>query len=413
MDDRNESRFSYPGWRVVVASGIGIFFATQTFFTFTIFLKPLSATFGWSREAIAASFGAMTLGSAITAPAMGRLLDRWGLQRIAWVCLTAIGLAVISLAWLTPSLTHFYATFAVIGVAATGTSAVAYARAIASWFDRRRGLALALVLSCSAVGAMLVPPVAQALITRFGWRGAYLALGAVILALGVPPVMAFARERGSASASARANAPGWSVREALGSRAFWTLVLIVFGSTAAMNGLIVHLSALLTDRGLPAQRAATVVAAIGGSTLVGRFATGWLLDRFPAQRLAVVLLAMAATGTFLLARADAFEASLVAAVLAGLGTGGELDVVPYLLSRYFGLRSLSTLFGIVWSGWGVAGVLGPILMGRAFDATGSYEGMLVKLAAGTSATAILALTLPAAEPLVVPRVRIGEMNRST
>jgi MFS family permease len=83
-----------------------------------------------------------------------------------------------------------------------------------------------------------------------------------------------------------------------------------------------------------------------------------------------VLLTIAAFGTFLLADARTFLVELIAALSIGFGTGGEVDVVPYLLSRYFGLRSLSTLYGLNWTVWGLAGAAGPVLMGRVFDATG-------------------------------------------
>jgi len=394
LDANEESRPGYPGWRVVVACGIGVFFATQTFLTFAIFLKPLTVAFGWSRQAIASGFGAMTLASALTAPLMGRMLDRFGLHRISWWCLGVVGAGLVSLAWLKPSLAQFYATFAVIGIATAGTSGVAYVRAISTWFESRRGLALAMMLSATAIGSIVVPPLAQSLVTAVGWRGAYAALGGLVLAVGVWPVKAFARERDFGVARDRAAVPGLAAREALGSRIFWTIAAIVFASTLALNGLLVHLSALLTDRGLAPGQAAAVVSAVGGATLLGRVVTGWMLDRLHAPRLLVGLLACAGAGTFLLARADTFGLSVVAALLAGFGTGGELDVVPYLLSRYFGLRALSTLFGVVWAGWGVAGVIGPALMGRAFDATGSYEATLVKLAALTVGAAVLAATLP-------------------
>ena len=82
--------------------------------------------------------------------------------------------------------------------------------------------------------------------------------------------------------------------------------------------------------------------------------------------------------------------------------GGEADVTPYVLSRYFGLRSFSTLYGLTWTFYAVAGAVGPVLMGRAFDATGSYEALLVQLAAGTLVVAALMLMLPAYRRVVQP-----------
>ena len=84
---------------------------------------------------------------------------------------------------------------------------------------------------------------------------------------------------------------------------------------------------------------------------------------------------------------------MLAAVLIGLGLGAEADITPYLLTRYFGLRSFSTLYGFTWTAYAIAGALGPMLMGRAFDATGSYATLLLILSAGTFVSAALYLLL--------------------
>jgi MFS family permease len=137
---------------------------------------------------------------------------------------------------------------------------------------------------------------------------------------------------------------------------------------------------------------------MGGASLVGRLMTGWLLDRFFAARVSFGLLTMAAVGTFLLSGADSLTTGVLAAVLIGLGMGGEADVTPYLISRYFGLRSFSVLYGLTWTFYAFAGAIGPILMGKAFDVTGSYEALLVQLALATFAVAALMLFLPRYAP---------------
>lgn len=384
----------YEGWRVAAGSAVGVFFSTLLFYTFAVFLKPLSADFGWSREALSSAYGLMAATAAVCAPLWGHLLDRVGTRRIAVPCLVLAGCAFASLAALTPRLGHLYAVFAVLGVAASGTTALPYSRAVSTWFDRRRGAALALVMSGAAVGGIVHPPAAQALLGLAGWRGAYLALGGLILAVALPTVLRFVRERASAGAGPM-SANGLSVREGLGSRAFWILVLMVFAGAIANNAAIVHLAALLTDRGVPGHQAAIAVSTLGGATLAGRLLTGWLLDRFHAPRVAFAMLVLVALGMFLFAGARSFPAGVLAAVLIGFGIGGEYDVAPYLLSRYFGLRSLSTLYGLTWTGAGLGAAAGPILLGRAFDATGSYEAVLVQLAATLLGVATLLLALPA------------------
>jgi MFS family permease len=133
---------------------------------------------------------------------------------------------------------------------------------------------------------------------------------------------------------------------------------------------------------------------MGGASLVGRFLTGWLLDRFFAPQVAIVLLSTAAVGAFLLSGAHSFAMGALASSLIGLGMGAEADVTPYLLSRYFGLRAFAMLYGFTWTAYAIAGAIGPILMGRAYDATRSYETLLVILAVATLGAAALMLLMP-------------------
>jgi len=254
-------------------------------------------------------------------------------------------------------------------------------------------------MSGSAVGAMLWPPIAQKLVLVIGWRSAALTLGVLILAIGIPIVTLFVRERPGTVPGRDALAPGASVRDGLGSRVFWILVVVLFVSSIAQNGAITHLSALLTDRGVSTSGGAIALSAMGGASLLGRLVTGWLLDRFVAGRVSFVLLAITALGAFVLSGADSLALGVLAAVLIGFGMGGEADVTPYLLSRYFGLRSFSTLYGLTWTAYAFAGAIGPMIMGKAFDATGSYETLLVTLAIGTFSVGALMLLMPAYEPV--------------
>jgi MFS family permease len=120
-----------------------------------------------------------------------------------------------------------------------------------------------------------------------------------------------------------------------------------------------------------------------------------MLDRLDAARVSAGLLVIAASGVFLLAGAHSLWTGVLAALFIGFGAGGEIDVTPYLLSRHYGLRSFSTLYGFNWTAWGVAGALGALVLGRAFDATGSYVTTLIELGAATLVAAGLMLTLPA------------------
>jgi MFS family permease len=400
-----ERSWRYEGWRVVLASSTGVFvgFGSLVVYTFGIFLKPLAEEFSWSREGISAAFGFAAMMVAVASPLLGYLFDRHRPQRVILPALTIYGCAFAALSLLTPHLWHLYAIFVVLGIVGNGTAQMAYSRAISTWFEQRRGLAFAVLMSGSAIGAMVWPPTAQKLEQLLGWRSAALTLGLLILVIGIPTVTVFVRERPGTVPGRDVLAPGASLRDGLGSRVFWILVVVLFVSSIAQNGAITHLSALLTDRGVSANGGAIALSAMGGASLLGRLVTGWLLDRFFAGRVSFVLLAIAALGAFVLSGAKSLALGVLAAVLIGFGMGGEADVTPYLLSRYFGLRSFTTLYGLTWTAYAFAGAIGPMMMGKAFDATGSYEALLVALAIGTFSVGALMLLMPAYEPRSAPQ----------
>ena len=183
--------------------------------------------------------------------------------------------------------------------------------------------------------------------------------------------------------------------QGLRSFAFWIITAILFVSSISMNGAITHLSALLTDRGLTAGNAALCASLLGGSSLLGRVVVGWLLDRFFGPHVALVINLITARASFSwLVQATSRRGALQRRLI-GIGAGGEAAITPYLLTRYFGLRAFSTLYGLTWTFYAAAGAIGPVILGRAFDATGSYASLLVLLAA--------ALALAAATNLFLPR----------
>jgi predicted MFS family arabinose efflux permease len=244
---------------------------------------------------------------------------------------------------------------------------------------------------------MVLPLIAQWLIDAAGWRKAFAILGAAVLLLGLP-LASQVRDRFRISRAERSSTAGASVADALRTRIFWIIVAVLFLCSISQNGAITHLSALLTDRGIPATDAALAVSALGAATLGGRLFTGWLLDRCFAPRVAFYILSIAALGTLVLSGARSLRSGIVGAVCIGIGMGGEADITPYLLSKYFGLRSFSTLYGFSWTAYAIAAAIGPVIMGKAFDITGSYKILLAELALSTLVAAALMLLLPRYSP---------------
>jgi MFS family permease len=404
-DGLSEFDLGYYGWRVVLAACFGVMagFGSLFVYTFAVFVKPLSAQFGWGREAISLGFGlaAMTVG--VCSPLIGRLIDRFGPRRIILPCMTVFSCAVASLGLLRSGLWQFYAISVVIGIVGNGAAHLAYARSISTWFEKRLGTALAFVMMGAGLGAMILPVVAQGVITHSGWRAAYFTLGGLALLLGLPLSWRYVFERGGTvrNEAAPVHHEGLTFKQGLRSYAFWIIVAVLFVSSISMNGAITHLSALMTDRGITSGDAAWCASILGGMSVPGRIGTGWLLDRFFGARVAFVVSLITAAGIFLLAHASTFPAGCIAAALIGLGAGGEAAITPYLLTRYFGLRAFSTLYGLTWTFYAAAGATGPVILGRAFDMTGSYASLLATLAVALSFAALINLLLPKYPPAFV------------
>jgi len=396
-DNPTEFDLGYYGWRVVLAACLGVMagFGSLFVYTFTVFVKPLSAQFGWNRESVSLGFGLAAITLGVVSPLLGRWIDRFGPRRIVLPCMTVYCCAIISLAFLRSQLWQFYVTCIVLGLVGNGAAHLAYSRSISTWFQKRLGTALAFVMVGAGLGALILPVVAQAIISRSGWRAAYFSLGCLALGLGLPLSWRYIFERGETQ---RETAPvshsGQTWQQGLRSFAFWIIVGILFVSSISMNGAITQVSALLTDRGITPSDAALCVSIIGGSSVLGRLGAGWLLDRFFGARVALVVNLITAAGIFLLAYASSFPTGCLAAALIGLGAGGEAAITPYLLTRYFGLRSFSTLYGLTWTFYAAAGAIGPVILGRAFDLTGSYTSLLVVLAAALALAAAMNLLLP-------------------
>ena len=240
---------------------------------------------------------------------------------------------------------------------------------------------------------MILPVIAQRLIAVAGWRDAFALLGAMVLVVGLP-MSAIVRDSPAAHREKANAADGILLKQALRSRTFWIVIGMLFFASLSQNGAITQMAALLSDRGISPSQAALAVSVMGGATLAGRLLTGWLLDLYFAPRVAFCLLMVAALGTFVLAIAHSATTGFLGAACIGIGMGGEADVTPYLIAKYFGLRSFSTLYGFSWTAYAIAGAIGPVIMGKAFDATGSYQTLLSILSLLTLLAGSLLLFLP-------------------
>ena len=394
-----EGSLSYPGWKVTGAAFVGVMvsFAAIVPFTFSLFLAPLAGAFGWRREAISRAFAIAALTVAACSPGLGTLLDKFPPRRIILPCIVVFACGVASLSMLHGPIAQFYGLYLLLGIVGNGTAQLAYSRAVLTWFERRRGLALAVVLTGSGTGSILLPMLTAHVMAAYGWRAAYVALGVAALA-GLPLTALLVRNRPEAPMAHVVSMPRATpirIGSVLATGTFWLIAVPVMLSALSINAAIAHLSALLTSRGVAGGSAALALSMLGLSGIIGRLITGNLLDRVSAPLVSLVVLAVAGCGVVTLAYASSAPMGLAGAFLLGFGSGSEADAVPYLIARYFGRSRFSTLYGLSWTAYAVGGALGPVLMGHAFDRAGAYlPGSVLLLALPCFAAALLQLALP-------------------
>jgi predicted MFS family arabinose efflux permease len=393
-----ESSIHYAGWGVLAAACLGVMvsFAPIIPYTFSLFLDPLKAAFGWKREAMGGAFALAAITVALVSPGIGVLLDRFPPRRIILPAILIFALALAALSRLTPHIGQFYLTFFVLGLVANGTAQFAYTRTILTWFSRHRGFALALLLTGSGIGSIFIPPLTEWMIQHHGWRAAWQMLGCIAL-LGIPLAALLLRNKPEHTiARADQRTDGLAVAAALRTTAFWILACITILSAFSENGLVTNLAALLMQHGVPASAAALALSVRGGAGIVGRLGIGLAIDRVSPQRIQTFVLLLAAAGTLLLAFAGTGPMSLLGAALLGIGLGSEADVGPYLLARYFGRRHFSVLYGLTWTAYAIGGGTGPLWLGHLYDTAGGayHPRFIVYLAAVAFAAVLLSLFLP-------------------
>lgn len=375
----------------MLASALGLFLGPIPIvvFSFGVFLKPLIQEFHTGRGAVSLAFTLHSIIVALGLPFAGQLIDRFGTRKVILPSASMAGLVLLSVYFCSGKIWQLYLFYMVLGVAATGAAPVSYCVVISHWFDRHRGLALGFMMFGLGAGALIVPSAAQHLIRELGWRLTFGVFGAAVLVITVPVLAAFLKERPEPMgllpdgdpyvclASPRSDAdPGLSWSETWRAPAFWLLFCVFILVSASVQACLTHIAAILADRGSSAQVAALATSLFGAGLLVGRTGTGYLLDRFFAPVVAAVIFGYAAAGIGLLEISGSQRLAFAAAFLIGLGLGAEVDIMAYLTSRYFGLRSFGAIYGFIFAGFGLAGGVGAYVMGAAFDATGSYASPL-------------------------------------
>ena len=371
------------GWRVLVAAMLGVACGASPipYNSIGFLLGPLHDEFGWSFRDISLGLTVCGLAGSHLVPVYGSLSDRLGVRPVALFSLLAFGISFATLALIPGSLTGYWLMWLVVGIVGFGSTPVTWTRGVNLWFFRRRGLALGITLIGTSLTAILVPPLAAYSVEHFGWRLTFPILAMLPLFLALPVGLLLFREprpeQRPPELTVDGVLPGVTLRQAVGGYRFWLIWVSILCVAFAYGGVFVHLAQMLIGQGFSVTAAAGIVSTQGLAILAGRVGTGYLLDRFWAPLVTLPLLSAPAIACWLLA-GDGLTAALavMSAVILGLATGAETDLIAFLAGRYFGMAHYGKIYGMLYLPFGLASSVSPAVYGWVRDTTGSYDSML-------------------------------------
>lgn len=385
-NDRARGEWSY-GWKVAVAAMAGFSLSATFTFTFGAWIQPLEAEFGWSRGDIALGMSMITLVGALLSPPIGMLVDRWGPRRLGVPGSLVFAMGFGALGLTTGNIWVWWGLWFMLAFAFITIKPLIWTTAVASTFDKQRGLAFAVAMCGNGIASTFTPSLATWAIAEHGWRLAFPIVGGTIGLIAFP-ILFFFLHSGADRALAkkkmpRSDAPidttperelyGLTTREALRTPAFYKIGLAAFLFTVAAIGLVPNMIPILSSFGMTRGEAAAIAGVAGISSIVGRLVTGVLLDRFNPNIIAGFIVLLPVVSCLLLLQSPgSVPVAIVAAMIIGVALGSEVDVIAFVTARQFGTLRYGTIFGVMSGLWSLATATGPFLVNRSYDVTGSY-----------------------------------------
>lgn len=383
-------------WGVVAALFVVIACVASAMAAFGVFLPVLSEAFGWRRGAISLALSINMLWGGLMAFAIAGIADRHG-PRAVLAATVAVGAAGFALTAAVETLWHFYLSYGLLIGAGMSSIYILSCTTVARWFERGRGLALAIVLSGFNLGWLIGGPLAAYLIARWGWRAAYLGLGALLAVLAVPASLCVrypsAAEEPPATRAAGAGAdpvPDHArLRLALADPRLWSMTAawLLLGLVFMM--VSVHSVPYARDRGLSLEWAALALTAFGIGAAAGRLVAGVAADRIgTAVTMRWCLLVQGAALLALLVGPPDWV--LVPVLVAfGVGASGADNTLVKSVPEVFGLASLASIMSVLGMGWRAGAALGPAAAGFVHDATRSYDAAFAAALVAVAASQVL------------------------
>jgi sugar phosphate permease len=411
MPETKKPKIFY-GWWIVAACFInGILLGGFITLGFTAFIDPIAADLGWSYTQISIAASLRGVEVALFTPFIGFLVDRWGSRTMM---LAGVALSGLSLMFLSTihSLGMFYLGFIIMALGLSGNGPTVAMTAIANWFRKKLGIATGIIGSGFALGGLLIPVVVS-LIDTFEWRTALLIIGIATLVVGIPTSM-FLRHKpekygllpdgdtsptiGSEQAPAKVNdqEKDPSARQAMKTRAFWYITVIMTFQIIAVQTVIVHIMPSLVSVDISRTTAALAATAMPLLSIIGRMGSGWLADKYNIKWVSAGFFVCLMAGLFFMTLVSSLAVWMIMpfALFFGMGWGGNNTIRVNLTNRYFGRTNFGAIFGIITGINALGGLVGPIFAAWIFDTQGSYQIAWITLTILVLVSVVFIILLP-------------------
>jgi predicted MFS family arabinose efflux permease len=353
--------------------------------SFTVFLLPISQTFGWDRAEVVSIYSLLALCGGLSAPLIGRMFDRFG-PRIVF----ATGLAILGCAFLLASFATRLWQFQLliglgVGFAIASIGNVPNSILIGRWFGPKLPTAMSIVYSATGVGVLLILPLAQLLIDRFGWRGAYQCFGAAALVALVPLLLTRWSTVTSGSphitrpTSALHDGPAWTLGSAMRHHAFWALFGTFFFTAIGMYAIAAQVVAYLIDAGFPPLQAASAWGFSGVALVIGMLSISQLDGIIGRRRSVLVSYATSIAGIVMLWFLKSYpNIWLLTGFIVCFGSmiGSRGPLLTATAMKIFRGERVGTIYGTITIGSGLGSAFGAWFGGLLHDLTGSYDPLL-------------------------------------
>lgn len=373
-----------------------------TMYTFGVFFKPLVAEFGWTRAMTSSAYALFMFLHGLLYIVTGRLNDRFGPRVLVAVCSLFLGLGYFLMSQIS-TIWHLYLFYGVIVAVGVSGAYVPLVSTVARWFVKRRGMMTGAVVAGVGVGTMIMPPIAEWLISTYGWRTSFTIMGIVVSVFTISAAQFLRRHPSQVGQqpdgadevredSLNWEAGGFSFQRAIQTRQFWMLFGVFLCFNLIVQSIIVHIVPHITDLGISAIVAASALTTIGGLSIGGRIVMGSVADRIgdkPTMVFGFIL--MSATLLWLLVAKEMWMLYLFAAVF-GFAYGSIIPLGSTMIAELFGLSSHGVILGVVSFGAAIGGAIGPVMAGLIYDITDSYQ-LAFLIYAGVAIVAIILVSL--------------------